>query len=70
MNRQQAIAASKNLRKGNVVVRLLPADPDNGIDAPYWEREIFASISAAKREMRSLGRGVALRVGESLPEAK
>ena len=68
MNREQAIAASKYLRKGTTVADLRPADKDNGIDEPYWVHTPHETISAAKRTMRKLGRGVALKAGERLPQ--
>lgn len=66
MDRQQAIAAAKYLRKGMTVAQFVPEDKDSGTEA-FWKREEFKSISAAKRHMRSLGRGVALVDKEQLP---
>jgi hypothetical protein len=69
MDRDQAIEGAKNLRKHMTVAKFTPADKDNDTPA-FWSHEEFKSISAAKRRMRELGRGVALRENEKLPTPK
>ena len=64
MDRQQAISKARNLRKGKTVAKLIPADAD--LEA-HWIHISHNSISEAKRLMRFLGRGVALKEQESLP---
>lgn len=56
MNRTQAITKAKGLRKGNLVWT-----PDNKVTS-------HASNSAARRAMRQLGVGVALKGKERFPE--
>ena len=70
MNRNQAIEAATNLRKGMTVASYIPASKDeSGNEVPaWWKHETHKSISLAKKHMRALGRGVALVGREGLPD--
>jgi len=59
MNREQAIKTAKGLRKGMVVYACTDG-----------QRTTHETIGAAKRHMRKLGRGVALKWGERPPQPK
>ena len=84
MNRQQAIEKATNLRVRSTVYTLTeeskpyiaPVAAAEGVEevkeqlaSPrVYSRKDFKHIGEAKRYMRSLGRGVALRLGERLPQ--
>ena len=63
MNREQAIITAKGLRKGMVVY-----DCTDGQQSTFGTTH--ETIGSAKRHMRKLGRGVALKWGERPPQPK